>query len=220
MAKTPTRKASYNPAPLRRHVRLQHPELIARTGLAQFATKSFTRPEQADSYHPTIDVENGWCRCDCPQFTFRLARHCPTIDSPSERLCKHLRRALANLERRGLLVRYTPITPCSAQSASCLHCGGAGEIEVYDEAGNIPLGLACRACLHRLQRGAATSPRCFPAHIDPATGEIEAGWFQIVTPIYDLHQGDWVTDELLDAARTRYGAQPPMPDWMLELIAG
>jgi hypothetical protein len=139
-------KRHYNPHRIRRAVRLLNPELMARTGQASFVSKSMTRPQHEDCYHPTVDIESGACRCDCAHFEFRLARHNPTVWSPREHLCKHLLKALLNLKRRGLLPQQQ-----GRFSPACVKCGvleADNYFEVGDERGEIiPGQFICGSCI-------------------------------------------------------------------------
>jgi hypothetical protein len=96
-------KSSYNPHAVRRCVRVQ----AAVPGAVIFVSKSMTKADGADCYHPVIDTENGACRCDCAHFTYRL-KVANVWDAATQ--CKHLQKAVANLARRGALpvaVDYT-----------------------------------------------------------------------------------------------------------------
>ena len=67
-----------------------------------FKTRSFTR-DDATIWHPTVDVEEGYVHCDCPDFRYRHAIHEPDVSTP-QWWCKHLARAVANCKRHGELV--------------------------------------------------------------------------------------------------------------------
>lgn len=66
-----------------------------------FKTRSFSR-DDATRWHPIVDVEEGHVFCDCPDFRYRHERHEPDVWTPHWQ-CKHLRRAIENLKRRGEL---------------------------------------------------------------------------------------------------------------------
>ena len=66
-----------------------------------FKTRSFTR-DDATVWHPTVDVEEGFVHCDCPDFRYRHAMHDPDVSTP-QWWCKHLARAVANCKRHGEL---------------------------------------------------------------------------------------------------------------------
>lgn len=66
-----------------------------------FSTRSFSR-DDATRWHPIVDIECGHVFCDCPDFRYRHERHDPDIWTP-HCWCKHLRRAIQNLQRRGEL---------------------------------------------------------------------------------------------------------------------
>ena len=88
-------KSNYNPHAVRRCVRVQ-----AQTPqITVFVSKSMTQADEADRYQPTIEA-NGSCRCNCNHFKFRL-KFGNVFDANTQ--CKHLQRAVANLERRGEL---------------------------------------------------------------------------------------------------------------------
>lgn len=90
--------AKYDPFQVRRCVRIAG---AAPDGVVMFKSKSFTKTATDVTYHPAIDIQTGAVTCDCPHYTYRLAKHNPTIASGEA--CKHLARALANLTRRGLI---------------------------------------------------------------------------------------------------------------------
>lgn len=101
MAATATRTAGqsrWNPYQTRRCVRVSE---VAPDGIVVFATKSFTSSDAEDKYHPAVDVATGAVLCDCPHFTYRLAKDAPTVASGT--VCKHLQRSIANLKRRGAI---------------------------------------------------------------------------------------------------------------------
>jgi hypothetical protein len=89
----------YNPYRVRRCVRIAE---VAQGDIVTFTARSFTRAGADTAYHPAVDLQTGQVRCDCPHFTYRLARLNPTVRD-WESVCKHLLRAIDNLERRGLL---------------------------------------------------------------------------------------------------------------------
>ncbi|HEY3269301.1 MAG TPA: hypothetical protein VGM37_20505 [Armatimonadota bacterium] len=91
-------KSRWNPCQVRRTVRLAD---VAGDVLV-FTTKSFTSEAAEDKYHPAIDLATGAALCDCPHYQYRLARRNPNVQRPGT-LCKHLLRALATCQRRGLL---------------------------------------------------------------------------------------------------------------------
>lgn len=91
-------KTSYNPCKIRRRVRHQ---MITSEGVAVGVTKSFSR-DDGTVYHPIIDLHCGRVNCQCAHFEYRLARHHPTLRTP-QYWCKHIRREVGNLVRRGLL---------------------------------------------------------------------------------------------------------------------
>jgi hypothetical protein len=91
-----TKPSRYNPHVVRRCVRVQ----TAVPGAVVFVSKSFTQADESDRYHPVIDTENGACRCDCAHFQYRL-KVANVWDAATQ--CKHLQRAVANMERRGEL---------------------------------------------------------------------------------------------------------------------
>ncbi len=66
-----------------------------------FKTRSFSR-DDATRWHPIVDIECGHVFCDCPDFRYRHERHDPDIWTPHW-WCKHVRRAVENLKRRGEL---------------------------------------------------------------------------------------------------------------------
>lgn len=88
-------KKKYDPYKIRRRVRRDQSAPDYQAG---FVTKSFTQPDNEDRWHPTIDRETGAATCDCTHFTTRLRR--AHINEPAS-LCKHLQRAVANMERDG-----------------------------------------------------------------------------------------------------------------------
>lgn len=94
------RTARWNPVQIRRCVRLHD---ATTDGVVIFATKSFTSEDAEDKWHPLVDVVTGNCSCDCPDWRYRKEKNHPTVSSPEEDMCKHLRRAVANLKRRGLV---------------------------------------------------------------------------------------------------------------------
>lgn len=67
-----------------------------------FKTRSFTR-DDATTWHPVVDIEEGYVHCDCPDFRYRHAMHEPDVSTP-QWWCKHLARAVANCKRHGELV--------------------------------------------------------------------------------------------------------------------
>lgn len=82
----------YNPHAIRRCVR-QTAEI---DGTFAFKTKSFTKPE--GEWHPIVEVTpegEVHFECDCPDWTWRK-RHTNTP-------CKHIARALAQLQRKDVL---------------------------------------------------------------------------------------------------------------------
>jgi len=81
--------AKYDPYAIRRCVR----QTVEIEGTHGFVTKSFTKSE--GEYHPVIGTESGQWECDCPDWMYRKRR----TGEP----CKHIRRALAQLARKGLL---------------------------------------------------------------------------------------------------------------------
>lgn len=91
-------KSRWNPCQVRRTVRLA--DVVE--DVLVFTTKSFTSAEVEDKYHPCIDLTSGAAVCDCPDYQFRRARMNPNVRR-TETLCKHLLRALATCQRRGLL---------------------------------------------------------------------------------------------------------------------
>lgn len=90
-------KAAYNPNAVRRCVRVS--DVV--NEVVVFTTKSFTSEDHEDKYHPMVNVQDGSCCCDCPDWTYRKAKRQPTVHSPEDALCKHLRRAVSNLRRKG-----------------------------------------------------------------------------------------------------------------------
>jgi len=74
-----------------------------------FKTRSFSR-DDATRWHPVVDIEGGHVFCDCPDFRYRHERHDPDIWTPNW-WCKHVRRAVENLKRRGEL----PTRPAQAE---------------------------------------------------------------------------------------------------------
>lgn len=91
--------AKYDPYSVRRCVRMQD---ATPDGVVVFASKSFTHADKAqDLYHPMVDLQTGAVFCDCPHFTYRLAKHNPTAQAGE--VCKHITRAINNLTRRGLI---------------------------------------------------------------------------------------------------------------------
>ena len=66
-----------------------------------FKTRSFTR-DDATRWHPIVDIECGHVFCDCPDFRYRHEHHEPDVWTP-QWWCKHVRRAVENLKRRGEL---------------------------------------------------------------------------------------------------------------------
>ncbi len=91
-------QSKYNPFSVRRTVRFTGE---TNDGIAVFASKSFTdASDNADKYHPSIDLVTGAVWCDCPHFEHRLAKHRPTVHTP-ETCCKHAQRAIANIKRHG-----------------------------------------------------------------------------------------------------------------------
>lgn len=102
----------YNPTLVPRRVRV---DVVTPDGLAIGKTKSFTdADDNADRYHPTIDLASGECRCDCKDFFYRRARLHADI-TRRETLCKHLKRHLANLERRGEIQKAKPVPAASVE---------------------------------------------------------------------------------------------------------
>lgn len=95
MASTATSR--WNPYQVRRAVRVSE---TGPDGILTFVSKSFTSDGGEDKYHPTVDTVTGAVECDCPHFSYRLAKHNPTA-ADSDHLCKHLQRAVFNLRRRG-----------------------------------------------------------------------------------------------------------------------
>lgn len=82
----------YNSNAIRRCVR-QTAEI---DGTHAFVTKSFTNHEA--EWHPVVEVQpNGGIRyeCDCPDWRYRRSR----TNAP----CKHITRALSQLERKDVL---------------------------------------------------------------------------------------------------------------------
>lgn len=104
----------YNPTLIPRRVRV---DFITPDGLAVGKTKSFTEDDNDDRYHPTIDLASGECRCDCKDFHYRRARMHADI-TRRETLCKHLKRHLANLERRGQIQKAKPVLTAPAAPAA------------------------------------------------------------------------------------------------------
>lgn len=97
---------NYNPAPIRRCVRVaeKSPELSCGV------TKSFTRHDENIEHRPEVDLVTGECRCSCEHFFFRLN---PTAKKAGVKIsiktpffhCKHLTRYIEGCVRRGELTR-------------------------------------------------------------------------------------------------------------------
>lgn len=84
--------------PTRRRLVLREQEI---GGHVFFKTRSFSR-DDATRWHPIVDIECGHVFCDCPDFRYRHEQHDPDIWTPHW-WCKHLRRAVETLKRRGEL---------------------------------------------------------------------------------------------------------------------
>ena len=135
-------KRPYNPAPIRRCVRL-HDQTPGR--VAHFVSKSFTRRDETVLHHPTVDLQTGAVHCTCEDFLFRKSRGNPTVFSASDLLCKHILRALDNLQRRAALPQQNGI-----HGPACIHCADPyAEYEVCDEnTGEVlPGQFICTACV-------------------------------------------------------------------------
>lgn len=167
-----SRKRPYNPNAVRRRV-IQ--ETVTADGQALYRTKSFTRPGDKITWHPTVDKVTGECLCDCPDFRFKK-KHAH-INQP-ETWCKHLERAIGDLERKH------EIAPRKARLGS----------EAADRE------IEWQQLLERAEAEAAVETPV-PPHVDPATGEIREGWFEVVTPVLGFVKGQWITRAMVDEAR-------------------
>lgn len=98
-------KSAYNPLKIRRHVR-QMAEMP--DGTVTFVVKSMTRPD-GPVHEPSINLHDGSCDCTCENFSIKLAPAAAregvtvTLKTP-QFLCKHLRKCLCNLERKGVVL--------------------------------------------------------------------------------------------------------------------
>lgn len=98
LTKSGLKKSGYDPYKIRRRVRRDAegttPELEA------FKTKSFTKANSDDVYFPTVDAEAGRAFCNCYHAVNVLKAS--YINKP-ETCCKHVLRAIAQMEAAGEL---------------------------------------------------------------------------------------------------------------------
>jgi hypothetical protein len=80
----------YDPNAIRRQARHEH-EL---DGVHAFRVKSMTK-DDGTAWEPLIDAQTGEMSCTCPDWRYRKQK--------SGTPCKHLAKALAQLERKGLV---------------------------------------------------------------------------------------------------------------------
>lgn len=73
--------------------------------IATFRSKSWTR-RRLRTYFMHCDLQTGEVMCDCPDFQIRRSKKRPSLFSPPDHLCKHLRRI-----RRRLTRRFEPVLP-------------------------------------------------------------------------------------------------------------
>lgn len=90
---------TYNPTAIARKVRIVSNDQV----FTEFVSKSMTKAEPENKYNPTINKISGSCHCNCGDFTNRKAKLNPTFWSNPLDLCKHLRPAVANLNRKKAL---------------------------------------------------------------------------------------------------------------------
>ena len=140
-------------APLRR--RLQFEGIVG--GIAEASIKSMTR-DDGTKHHPRVRLESGAVHCSCEHFTFRLAKHDPTLANP-DLWCKHLKRQVSALMRRGeiadkwLLTWLRPCIGCGVVDAENPIVGADGPITGY-------VCNACDAAWQREENASDPAPLC------------------------------------------------------------
>jgi hypothetical protein len=150
--------------------------LITNEGVAVGVTKSFTKDDGTE-YHPIVCLTTRRVDCQCGHFNYRKAKHAPTLDTPAH-WCKHIVREVGNLMRRGILEPYTLRVVTEASE--------------LDEAG--------------FDTSKVTSPVEVPPYVDPITGAVRDGWYQLEAGIWGLPKGEWVNDEIVAEARAKVAA--------------
>ena len=123
-------------APLRR--RLQFEGIVG--GIAEASIKSLTR-DDGTKHHPRVCMETGAVHCSCEHFYFRLAKHDPTLANP-DLWCKHLKRQVAALMRRGEIGEQWLLT----WLRPCIGCGVMDAENAIAPDGYHVTGYVCNAC--------------------------------------------------------------------------
>ena len=147
---------------------------VVTADVATFKTKSFTR--EGVEHHPAVDLQTGECTCTCEHFHYRLQPMVRQLD-----------------DVRAISIK-TPLLWCKHIERAVANCVRAGEVILDPATKTHSLAHPHAAPVEQIE---------VPEHVDPETGEVRAGYVQIVTevPGSGHRRGDWVRESQLDAER-------------------
>lgn len=116
-------------------------------GMVAFTTKSFTRNDGTE-HHAHIDLQTGECTCTCEDFKYRRAPMVKKLDDVDFVSIK------------------TPLLHCKHIARAVNNCVRSGEL----------IQNADKSYSLNHSQAAPVEAVKVPAHIDPETGELKAGY--------------------------------------------